>query len=146
MVIMDGESDDEIHEYFSKVEDICKQHEAIEAMVPTSERAKRRLLEARERIYPSIKKYAPMEVLDVVVPRSEIAKFVRKVKEISNKHQVPVVVCGHAGDGNVHLNPVCVGMDEREWEKRLPRGLHTRNRYEPHTTVFRSFPLTASPR
>jgi glycolate oxidase len=121
MVIMDGESDDEIHEYFSKVEDICKQHEAIEATVPNSERAKRRLLEARERIYPSIKKYAPMEVVDIVVPRSEIAKFVKKVKEISNRHQVPVAICGHAGDGNVHLNPVCVGMDEREWEKRLPK-------------------------
>jgi glycolate oxidase len=121
MVIMDGESDDEIHEYFSKVEDICKQHEAIEAMVPNSERAKRRLLEARERIYPSIKKCAPMEALDVVVPRSEIAKFVRKVKEISHQHQVPVVICGHAGDGNVHLNPIGMNMDEGEWNKRLPR-------------------------
>jgi glycolate oxidase len=121
MVIMDGETDEEIHEYFVKVEDICKRHEAIEAMVPASEGAKRRLLEARERVYPSIKKYAPMEALDVVVPRSEIAKFVRKVKELSKKHQVPMAICGHAGDGNVHLNPFCIGMSEKEWKERLTK-------------------------
>ena len=62
-----------------------------------------------------------MELLDVVVPRSEIAKFVRAVKGISHRRQVPVIICGHAGDGNVHLNPICVNMDEGEWNKRLPR-------------------------
>jgi glycolate oxidase len=121
MVIMDGESDEEIHDYFCKVEEICRRHEAIEAMVPASERAKRQLLEARERIYPSIQKCAPIEVLDVVVPRSEIARFVRKAKEISNKHRVPVVIGGHAGDGNVHVNPIGGDMDKKDWEKRLPR-------------------------
>ncbi|MBA7713491.1 hypothetical protein ES703_122494 [subsurface metagenome] len=29
-----------------------------------------------------------MELVDVVVPRSEIAKFVRKVKEISGEHGI----------------------------------------------------------
>ncbi len=120
MVIMEGESDDEIYEYFSKVEDICKQHGAIEAMVPGSERAKRKLLEAREGVYPAIKKYATMELLDVVVPRSEIAKFVRAVKVISHRRQVPVIICGHAGDGNVHLHPICLNMDSAEWKRRLP--------------------------
>jgi len=120
MIIMEGESEDEIYEYFSKVEEICKLHGAIDAMVPGSERAKRRLLDAREKFYHAIKKYAPVEVVDVVVPRSEIAEFVRRVKEISKEYHVPVVVYGHAGDGNVHLHPVCLNMSREEWSKRLP--------------------------
>ncbi len=120
MIMMEGESEDEIYEYFSKVEEICKRHRAIETMVPGSERAKRRLLEAREKFYHAIKKYAPLEAIDVVVPRSKIAKFVRRVKQISAKHEVPVIVYGHAGDGNVHLHPICLNMDREEWTKRLP--------------------------
>ena len=120
LIIMEGESENEIYEYFSKVEEICKQHEAIEVMVPGSERAKRRLLDAREKFYHAIKRFAPMEIIDVVVPRSEIAKFVRKVKEISKEHEVPIIVYGHAGDGNVHLHPICVDMNREEWDRRLP--------------------------
>lgn len=120
MLIMAGESEDEIYEYFAKVEEICKQHKAVEVMVPGSERAKRRLLDAREKFYYAIKRFAPSEIIDVVVPRREIAKFVRKVKEISEEHEVPVIVYGHAGDGNVHLHPVCVNMDREEWDRRLP--------------------------
>ena len=61
-----------------------------------------------------------MEIIDVVVPRSEIAKFVRKVKKISEEYEVPVTVYGHAGDGNVHLHPICVNMSREEWDKKLP--------------------------
>jgi len=121
MIIMEGESENEIYEYFSKVEEICKQHGAIEAMVPGSERAKRRLLDAREQFYSFIKRFAPVEIIDVVVPRSEIAKFVRRVKEISEEYEVPIIVYGHAGDGNVHLHPICVNMNREEWDKKLPR-------------------------
>jgi len=121
MIIMEGESEDEIYDYFSKVEEICKQHGAIEAMVPGTERAKRRLLDAREKFYHAIKRYAPLELLDVVVPRCEIAKFVGRVKEISEEHDVPVIAYGHAGDGNVHLHPVCLNMTREEWERRLPQ-------------------------
>ncbi|MFC1980188.1 FAD-binding oxidoreductase [Chloroflexota bacterium] len=121
MIIMEGESENEIYEYFSKVEEICKQHGGIEAMVPGSERAKRRLLDAREKFYHAIKRYVPMEIVDVVVPPSKIAEFVRTVKEKSEKYQVPIIVYGHAGDGNVHLHPICLNMNRREWSKRLPR-------------------------
>jgi glycolate oxidase len=120
MIIMEGKSEDEIYDYFARVEEICKQHQAIEVMVPSSEHAKRRLLDAREKFYHAIKRFAPMEIIDAVVPRSEIAKFIKKVKEISEKHKVPVVAYGHAGDGHVHLQPICVDTDIEEWEKKLP--------------------------
>ena len=120
MVLMEGESSDDIMEYFAAVEDICKQHGAVDAMVPGSERARRKLLNAREKFYHAIKRYAPMEIIDIVVPRSQIAVFVKQVKEISQEFDVPIIAYGHAGDGNVHLHPVCVDNDEAGWRKKLP--------------------------
>ena len=61
-----------------------------------------------------------MEVIDAVVPRSEIARFVKKVKEISAEHEIPIIAYGHAGDGNVHLHPICLDMDREEWAEKLP--------------------------
>jgi len=120
MVTMEGESEDEIYEYFSKVEEICRRHEATEAMMPGSERAKRKLLDAREKFFHAIKQHAPMAVIDIVVPRSEISTFVEKTREISEEFKIPIIVYGHAGDGNVHLHPVCLNMDTDEWHKIIP--------------------------
>ena len=120
MIIMEGETEDQIHDYFSKVDEICQRHGAAAAMIPGSKRAKRNLLEAREKFYHAIRKFAPLEIADVVVPRSQIASFVDRVKTISEEHQVPVIAYGHAGDGNVHLHPICLNMNRDEWNRRLP--------------------------
>jgi glycolate oxidase len=120
MIIMDGDSEDEIHEYFVTAGEICKKHGAAEALVPGSEHAKRRLLEAREKFYHAIKRYAPMELIDTVVPRSRIPIFVKQVKELSARHGMTVIVYGHAGDGNVHLHPLCENLSDEEWKKKLP--------------------------
>jgi glycolate oxidase len=120
MLIMEGESENEILEYFSQVDEICKQHGAIEALMPSSERAKRELLDVREKFYPALRKFAPLEIIDIVVPRTKIAEFVKKVKEISDDHGIPVIAYGHAGDGNVHLHPLFANMSCEERDRRLP--------------------------
>lgn len=124
MIIMEGDSSAVIYDYFTGVEAICRRHGAFEALVPGSERAKRRLLEMREAFYPTLKQYAPMELIDAVVPRSQIARFVGRVKEIAGVYGIPVIAYGHAGDGNVHLHPVCRDMEIDEWQRKLP-GLMT---------------------
>jgi glycolate oxidase len=68
MITAEGESEDTVYEYFSQVEEICKQHGATEARVPPSARARRELLKARENFYHAVKRHAPLEVIDVVVP------------------------------------------------------------------------------
>jgi len=50
---------------------------------------------------------------DVTVPRDKIAHYVRRVREISKKYSVTIVLLGHAGDGNIHPN---ILTDERDVE------------------------------
>ena len=61
-----------------------------------------------------------MEIIDAVVPPTEIARFVGEVKKLSAEYGIPVITYGHAGDGNVHLHPLCVNMDRKVWEDKLP--------------------------
>ena len=77
--------------------------DAVEVYIPGSERAKRSLIESRQKFYPAMQHAGIMEVADVVVPRSEIAIFVEQTHQLAQEHGVPLIALGHAGDGNVHL-------------------------------------------
>ena len=54
---------------------------------------------------------------DITVPRSAIPEVVRRIREISRKHGLPVVIFGHAGDGNLHPNILFDKRVPEEWEK-----------------------------
>ena len=60
------------------------------------------------------------KIADVVVPRNQIPEFIKRVKEISKRYQVPSITYGHAGDGNVHVHLLGKNVDRDEWERRLP--------------------------
>jgi glycolate oxidase len=61
------------------------------------------LLQAREQAYWVARQAGANDIVDVVVPRSAIADYMRSVAELAQRYEAAVLGCGHAGDGNVHL-------------------------------------------
>lgn len=59
------------------------------------------------------------EPVDIVVPISKTAEFIRYVNGVENKSGVRMVSFGHAGDGNVHLCVVRENRGDDEWHKAL---------------------------
>ena len=51
------------------------------------------------------------------MPRSAIPEAVRRLKGISAKYGLPIVIFGHAGDGNLHPNILFDKRDPEQWEK-----------------------------
>ncbi|KZC17232.1 dimethylmenaquinone methyltransferase [Rhodanobacter sp. FW510-R12] len=51
---------------------------------------------------------------DVVVPVSRLPELVDGVRALSEKHAVPIVSFGHAGNGNLHVNLLPRDVDEIE--------------------------------
>jgi glycolate oxidase len=51
------------------------------------------------------------------VPRSAIPEAVRHLKAISAKYGLPLVIFGHAGDGNLHPNILFDKRDPEQWKK-----------------------------
>ncbi len=118
--ILEGNSKEEVNQSAARMAEICTRNGAIDVYIPVSAKAKRELLEAREKMYPAFKRAGPIEVIDVVVPRSQIANFVTMVKAISKRHGMPIIALGHAGDGNVHLHVMGKAVDSREWKVKIP--------------------------
>jgi len=112
MIIVEAENEDEFYRISSRIGEICLNHGAVDVFIPGSERAKRNLLELREKFYSVIMHFGMPDIIDVVVPRSRIAEFVEKVKGIASEYGIPLVAYGHAGDGNVHLHPMDQGTDK----------------------------------
>jgi glycolate oxidase len=111
MIIVEAENEDEIHRIARHLGEICLSHGAVDVFMPGSERAKRNLLELREKFYPTVCHCGKPEIIDAVVPRSRIADFIRKVKELAASYDLPLIGYGHAGDGNVHLHPMSDGTE-----------------------------------
>jgi FAD/FMN-containing dehydrogenase len=43
---------------------------------------------------------------DGVVPVERLPDYVRLLREVLDRHALPAVIFGHAGDGNLHVNPL----------------------------------------
>lgn len=103
LIVLEGESQKDVYDDADVVSDICTKDGAIEVFVPSTERAGRELLQLREKSFYAAKDAGATYLVDVVVPRSEIPKFMEQVKEISIKYATIISGAGHAGDGNIHL-------------------------------------------
>jgi glycolate oxidase len=67
-------------------------------------------------VAPSLARRAPNKLgEDITVPRSAIPEIVRQLRGISQRHGLPIVIFGHAGDGNLHPN---ILFDRRQPEQR----------------------------
>jgi glycolate oxidase len=62
------------------------------------------LLAARERAFWMVKAAGADDLIDMVVPRSRIPEYLRRVQELSAERGSKVFGCGHAGDGNIHFS------------------------------------------
>ncbi|NQV18820.1 MAG: FAD-binding oxidoreductase [Armatimonadetes bacterium] len=104
LIIIEGDSTEEVFDICDNIGEICLENNAIDVLIPLTEKEKRDILEVREKHYYAIRDNGPVDLADVVVPRSRISEFMLQVKEISKKHNIKILGCGHAGDGNVHLS------------------------------------------
>lgn len=90
----------------------------IEAVAPTAahhewtEDADRAadLLHARRQALPALERIGRPLIEDIAVPRSRLAEAIRGIRLIADRHEVPIFVFGHAGDGNLH--PIIVVDDQ----------------------------------
>ncbi|KAF1691514.1 FAD-binding oxidoreductase [Pseudoxanthomonas koreensis] len=67
--------------------------------------ARDRLWAARRALSPALRSIAPGKINeDVVVPVSRIPELVAGVESLAAAQALPIVVFGHAGNGNLHVN------------------------------------------
>jgi glycolate oxidase len=114
----DGADEESVQREIDAIADICLQTGAGRVDVARDEERRAELWRARRSISPSLARKAPNKLgEDITVPRSAIPEAVRRIKAISARYGLPIVVFGHAGDGNLHPNILFDRRDPAQWEK-----------------------------
>ncbi len=74
----------------------------------------RKLIEAREKAFWAAKAIGADEIIDTVVPRASMPKFLAAARDMATAAGGAAAGCGHAGDGNVHMAILCKDPDARK--------------------------------
>jgi glycolate oxidase len=74
----------------------------------------RKLIEARENAFWTLKAMGADDLIDTVVPRDAMPKFLAAARGLATAAGGAAVGCGHAGDGNVHLAIFCKDPDKKK--------------------------------
>ena len=125
IIELDGNDEESLLNDVEKIGELCMEHGAIDAFVADNATTREKIWKVRRNIAEALKAFYPHQSLeDVVVPTSEIPKFVRELEEISKKYNIEIPCYGHAGDGNLHATPIKLEtVSEKEWYEKLPKVL-----------------------
>jgi glycolate oxidase len=114
----DGSDEEAVVREIEEVARICRETGARGVKVARDEGERENLWNARRSVSPSLARQAPNKLgEDITVPRSAIPEAIRRIKAISERYGLPIVVFGHAGDGNLHPNILFDRRDPEQWEK-----------------------------
>lgn len=114
----DGSDEESVLREIDACTGICKESGASNVKLAQNQAERDALWKARRSISPSLARKAPNKLgEDITVPRSAIPAVVRRLRKISEQYGLPVVIFGHAGDGNLHPNILFDKRQPEQWAK-----------------------------
>lgn len=120
LLTFDGNSVDQVEQEYSAVASLCIQRGALDAYIVDTEERKQAVWSARSAFLEAIKaSTTEMDECDVVVPRDQVAAFIRYTHEVSEQLEIRIPSFGHAGDGNLHIYICRDALDEKTWKQKL---------------------------
>jgi FAD/FMN-containing dehydrogenase len=110
LVEMEAESSDELKASLGRIDALAHRLRSRSTSA-TDPEAQHRLWAVRHAASPLIAERAGGRVSmqfieDGVVPVDRLPEYVRLLREVLARHELPAVIFGHAGDGNLHVNPL----------------------------------------
>jgi glycolate oxidase len=117
LIEADGIDEASVMREIGAVAKICQENGARLVKVAKDETERANLWKARRSVSPALARKAPNKLgEDITVPRSAIPVAIRRLKAISAKYGLPIVIFGHAGDGNLHPNILFDRRDPEQWK------------------------------
>jgi glycolate oxidase len=119
-IIMETDGSDEatVQREIDACAHVCRESGASSVKIAQNEAERANLWKARRSMSPSLARKAPNKLgEDITVPRSAIPQVVQRLRKISEKYELPIVIFGHAGDGNLHPNILFDKRDPDQWAR-----------------------------
>jgi glycolate oxidase len=113
VVALENLTADRLDEDVERAGELVAELGALDAYVLEGGSA-RKLIEARENAFWTLKAMGADDLIDTVVPRGAMPKFLAAARGLAVAAGGAAVGCGHAGDGNVHLAIFCKDPDAKK--------------------------------
>ena len=123
LIEVDGNDMDLLYSDCEKIANVMEKFDCGDILIADSNSEKENLWKLRRLVGEAVKNNSIYKEQDTVVPRAELAKLLKGVKEIGNKYGFKSVCYGHAGDGNLHVNIIKGDMTDDNWNNELPKGI-----------------------
>lgn len=123
LIEVDGDHADAIMRDCETIVGVMEMHEAGEVLFAETTAEKDALWRMRRSVPVSVKAHSVYKEEDTVVPRYELPRLLKGVKEIGARYGFSSVCYGHAGDGNLHVNIIKGELTDAFWENELPKAI-----------------------
>ena len=123
LIEVDGNYPEVLMQEAEQILAVVEQFEIDEVLFADTEEQKNTLWKLRRSVAEAVKANSIYKEEDTVVPRYELPKLLKGIKEIGAKYGFQSVCYGHAGDGNLHVNIIKGAMTDANWATQVPRGI-----------------------
>lgn len=123
MIELDGNDLDLLYQDCEKVNSVLENHSCIDVLLGDTTAQKESIWRMRRIMPHSVKANSIYKEEDTVVPRAELPKLIKGIKEIEKRYGFESICYGHAGDGNLHVNIVKADMSDHDWNTKLKDGI-----------------------
>jgi glycolate oxidase len=123
LIEVDGHSMETIRNDAEKIAAVMEAYQALTIHYAESADEKNALWKLRRSVAEAVKSNSVYKEEDTVVPRYELPRLLKGVKEIGKKYGFHSVCYGHAGDGNLHVNIIKGDLPDDVWNHELPQGI-----------------------
>ena len=123
LIEVDGNYPEILLTEIEKITHVLEQFTIDEILFADTEEQKNKLWKLRRSVAEAVKSNSVYKEEDTVVPRFELPKLLKGVKEIGQKYGFQSVCYGHAGDGNLHINIIKGNLSDSDWNTNVPKGI-----------------------
>jgi len=120
---VDGNYPEMLDKDIEQIAEVIDEFKPLDVVLAEDEQKVEDVWALRRGIGEAVKSISPYKEEDTVVPRANMTKLVKGVKEISAKYGITTICYGHSGDGNIHVNILKDKMDDESWDKHLDKAI-----------------------
>jgi glycolate oxidase len=119
LIEVDGNDMDIMMKECEAISEVLYYHDSSDVLFAQSSDEKEYFWKLRRSIGEATKHNNTYKEEDTVVPRAELPKLFKGVKEISQRYGFRSICYGHAGDGNLHVNILKDDLSDDFWNNEL---------------------------
>jgi len=119
LIEVDGNDENTLQQEILAIAEVVQNAGAVDVLLAEDRQKVEDVWTLRRGIGEAVKSISPYREEDTVVPRAELPRLVKGVKEICTRYGITSICYGHAGDGNVHVNILKDRLDDQTWNATI---------------------------